>query len=218
MCNYIQLTRWLRLAAWRALPHCVSKKLSSFQCGSSQQSERRWVSSGTTPKRTGNLKMFAHRWVASHPMRNILLFHDTTHRWTYFDVTFAWERGYTIHWQFIYIWSTVCVSCKGLPKKVIKAKIKKGDIASFENGKVIKVFNWKDKINVFILSTVPQHDATGKVSRNGEEKKPQCVMDYNKTKKGVELSDQMSSYYTSLRKNRKWYKKKLHWSSSQELV
>lgn len=32
-------------------------------------------------------------------------------------------------------------------------------------------------------------------------------MDYNKSKKGVDLSDQMASYYTSLRKNRKWYKK-----------
>ena len=97
------LTRCLRLAAWRALPHCISKKLLSSQCGSSQQSEIRWVSSRTTPKRTGNLKMFAHRWVTSYPVRNILLFCDTTHQWTYFDVTFAWERDYTIHWQFLYI-------------------------------------------------------------------------------------------------------------------
>ena len=70
-------------------------------------------------------------------------------------------------------------SRKGLPKEVTKAKIKKGDIASLENGKGIKVFNWKDKRNILLLSTVPEHDdkliATGKVSRNGEEKKKNSV-------------------------------------------
>lgn len=111
-----------------------------------------------------------------------------------------------------YLCGTVRAFRKGLPKEVTKAKIKKGEVASLENDEGIKVFNWKDKRNVFILSTVPEHDdkliATGKLSRNGEEiKKPKCVMDYNKAKKGVDLSDQLSSYYTALRKNRKWYKK-----------
>nr|CAH7725064.1 unnamed protein product [Callosobruchus chinensis] len=37
--------------------------------------------------------------------------------------------------------------------------------------------------------------------------KPKCITDYNKDKKGVDISDQMSSYYTALRKGLKWYRK-----------
>ena len=49
---------------------------------------------------------------------------------------------------------------------------------------------------------------TRKVSRANESiKKPQNVLDYKKCKKGVDLSDKMSSYYSLLKKTRKWYKK-----------
>lgn len=78
-----------------------------------------------------------------------------------------------------YLCGTVRASRKGLPKEVTKAKIKKGEVASLENDEGIKVFNWKDKRNVLILSTVPEHDdkliATGKVSRSGEEIKKTSV-------------------------------------------
>ena len=37
--------------------------------------------------------------------------------------------------------------------------------------------------------------------------KPQSVLEYNNAKKGIDLSDQMSSYYTPLKKKRKWYRK-----------
>ncbi|KAK9720029.1 Transposase IS4 [Popillia japonica] len=36
---------------------------------------------------------------------------------------------------------------------------------------------------------------------------PKCVTDYNSAKKGVDYSDQMSSYHTMLRKSIKWYRK-----------
>ena len=76
----------------------------------------------------------------------------------------------------------------------------------------MKIFNWKDKRNVVTLSTVPEHDVTlidtGKVTRTGLPiKKPPSMLDYNKCKKGVDLSDQMSSYYSPLKKSRKWYRK-----------
>lgn len=38
-------------------------------------------------------------------------------------------------------------------------------------------------------------------------KKPKSVLDYNICKKVVNLSDQMSSYYSTLKKIRNWYKK-----------
>lgn len=37
--------------------------------------------------------------------------------------------------------------------------------------------------------------------------KPPAIIAYNNAKKGVDISDQMSSYYTSLRKSLKWYRK-----------
>lgn len=46
----------------------------------------------------------------------------------------------------------------------------------------------------------------GKKNRQGEDiLKPKSVIDYNKSKKGVDYSDQMSSYHSSIRKTIKWY-------------
>lgn len=49
---------------------------------------------------------------------------------------------------------------------------------------------------------------TGKNNRKVEAIfKPKSVLDYNAAKKGVDYSDQMAAYYTTLRKSLKWYKK-----------
>ncbi|CAH2000212.1 unnamed protein product [Acanthoscelides obtectus] len=71
---------------------------------------------------------------------------------------------------------------------------------------------WLDKRPVLMISTCPSHQAelkaTGKKTRKGEDTfKPQAVIDYNNAKKGVDISEQMSSYYTCIRKSIKWYKK-----------
>ena len=62
-----------------------------------------------------------------------------------------------------------------------------------------------------MLTTVPEHTAELSITRdkkNGRDvMKPQCVFDYNDAKKGVDYSDQMSSYYSPLRETKKWYKK-----------
>ncbi len=54
-----------------------------------------------------------------------------------------------------------------------------------------------------MLTTVPEHTAekVTTVLRGGTEaQKPPSVLDYNAAKKGVDYSDQMSSYYSPLRK------------------
>ncbi|CAG5024488.1 unnamed protein product [Parnassius apollo] len=38
-------------------------------------------------------------------------------------------------------------------------------------------------------------------------KKPQCVITYNENKKGIDFNDQMSSYYSSLKRGMKWFRK-----------
>lgn len=47
---------------------------------------------------------------------------------------------------------------------------------------------------------------TGKTTRNGEKiKKPKAIMFYNKNKQGINESDQMNSYFTTLIKTIKGY-------------
>lgn len=95
---------------------------------------------------------------------------------------------------------------------MFEKKIRKGEIYGEENEDKIRVLKWVDKRAVLMISTVPDHKdnllPTGKKNRKGEDViKPAAVLAYNKAKKGVDMSDQMSSYYTSLRKTIKWYRK-----------
>ena len=69
---------------------------------------------------------------------------------------------------------------------------------SKQNAKGVKIFNWKDKRNVLTLSTIPEHSGelvpSGRRTRtNAEILKPSSVLDYNAAKKGVDMSDQLTS-------------------------
>ena len=71
---------------------------------------------------------------------------------------------------------------------------------------------WHDKRDVLTISTDPTHSEklipTGKYLRNGNPiLKPKSVIDYNHNKQGVDLSDQFNSYYSPLRKGKKWWRK-----------
>ncbi|KAF2346739.1 PiggyBac transposable element-derived protein [Trinorchestia longiramus] len=111
-----------------------------------------------------------------------------------------------------YYCGTLRKNCKHCPKVVTEARVKTGSIISRQNEKGVKVLNWRDKRNVLMLSTIPEHSSdlksTGRKNRKGiPVMKPQPVIDYNAAKKGVDMSDQMASYQTALRKTRKWYRK-----------
>lgn len=99
---------------------------------------------------------------------------------------------------------------KGVPKS-LPAKMKKGDICGLQKG-CLRVIKWMDKRPVMMLSTDATHTAecvaTGKRTRQGDDVlKPKVITDYNRAKKGVDFSDQMSSYHTVLRRSLKWYRK-----------
>ena len=49
---------------------------------------------------------------------------------------------------------------KGVPKSVTQAKLKRGKVTGKENSEGIKVENWKDKRNVLMMTTVPEHTAS----------------------------------------------------------
>ncbi|XP_045778520.1 piggyBac transposable element-derived protein 4-like [Maniola jurtina] len=102
---------------------------------------------------------------------------------------------------------------KGLPKRIIASKLKKGEITGVMNENGVRIIKWVDKRPVNMISTCRDHDLaikdTGKIRRiTGEAiKKPQCVITYNDNKKGIDFSDQMSSYYTTLKRGIKWFRK-----------
>jgi len=106
---------------------------------------------------------------------------------------------------------TLRANRRELPADVIKAKLKRGEVTGQQDQRGIKIISWVDKRRVNMLTTIPEHEATlmdtGRVRRGQRVKKPQCVVVYNRLKKGVDLSDQFSSYYSPLRKSLRWYKK-----------
>ncbi|XP_017479891.1 PREDICTED: uncharacterized protein LOC108369310 [Rhagoletis zephyria] len=103
------------------------------------------------------------------------------------------------------------------------APIKKGEVGAREDPNGIVVLKWKDKRDVRMLSTkhAPIMVSTTDGARNPEEpstsrgarrkrratEKPLAVVEYNKGKAGIDLSDQMASYSNTLCKGLKWYRK-----------
>ena len=110
-----------------------------------------------------------------------------------------------------YVCGTLRSNRKYLPASVVQKKWKRGEVVGQQNSEGVKVLKWKDKRDVLMLTTVPEHTTekvkAGKKNPEKETPKPKCVLDYNDAKKGVDYSDQMTAYYSPLRKTRKWYKK-----------
>ena len=111
-----------------------------------------------------------------------------------------------------YYCGTIRSNRKHLAQDIAKAKLKRGEMKCAQNGKGVKFYKWMDKRNVLTVSTIPEHGSslvpTGKKTRNGENiMKPPSVLAYNHAKKGVDVSDQLSAYYSVMRKSKKWYRK-----------
>ncbi|KAL4083936.1 hypothetical protein QTP88_029252 [Uroleucon formosanum] len=94
--------------------------------------------------------------------------------------------------------------------EVTKAKLKPNEIVGRENIDGIVIAKWRDKRDVTMLTT--RHNInmvdTGKINKKRENiVKPQIIIDYNKGKAGIDLSDQLSSYNSPVRKSIRWYHK-----------
>ena len=99
---------------------------------------------------------------------------------------------------------TVRVNRKGLPKRELQeTKLGRGAHVAFRKGDLMAL-KWKDKKDVFMLSTKHNNDyaETGKDDQvSGEPiKKPAVVLEYNKYMGGVDRSDQMMQYHSFERK------------------
>lgn len=104
---------------------------------------------------------------------------------------------------------TLRSSRKHLPKDVMSMKLKRGEMCAKQTGDGIVILKWRDKRDVRMLSTKTSALKTVSVKcRNKPDvMKPECIVDYNNGKSSIDLSDQMATYGSALRRCTKWYRK-----------
>lgn len=99
---------------------------------------------------------------------------------------------------------------RGLPACLKNANLKRGE-SIFRRRKDILLQIWQTKRPVRMITTI--HPASivesHNVDKNTKAKiwKPTCVIDYNKYMKGVDRADQYLSYYSIVRRTKKWTKR-----------
>jgi len=90
----------------------------------------------------------------------------------------------------------------------VKHKLKKGKIVAQKSNTGILILKWKDKKDVLMLSTKHEDNIRQIQTKIGTEvRKPEVVLDYNRGKGLVDVSDLKSSYHAPLRRSMKWYRK-----------
>lgn len=106
---------------------------------------------------------------------------------------------------------TVMGNRRGLPQDWRHQILDRDEMTFCHRGN-LTACKWKDKRDVLMLTT--KHAATWsevdcKFKGVGVTKrtKPDCILDYNCNKIGVDLNDQYVSYYSLNRKSMKWWKK-----------
>lgn len=90
---------------------------------------------------------------------------------------------------------------RDLPKHVVTAKLKKGEFTAAKSSDRIAMMKWKDKGDVYVLST--KHSVRfHQLNKRGKAvSKPKIVVDYNIVKSAVGMADQLAAYSTPLRKS-----------------
>lgn len=102
---------------------------------------------------------------------------------------------------------TIRSNRRGLDKEVVGKKLKPGDIFGKEHKTGITLLKWRDKRDILALSTKHSVDTVNITVKGRASIKPALIVDYNDNKSPVDISDQMTAYYSPLRKTLKWYRK-----------
>ncbi|XP_028027231.1 uncharacterized protein LOC114240762 [Bombyx mandarina] len=76
-----------------------------------------------------------------------------------------------------------------LPKDVMTGSLKKGEFRAKENEDGMTCMKWKDKRDVYLLSTKHSIGFSRTLKRGKEIIKPKIVTDYNNAKAAVDISD-----------------------------
>nr|CAH7722402.1 unnamed protein product [Callosobruchus chinensis] len=92
---------------------------------------------------------------------------------------------------------------KNLPKDVVEAKLKKGEIVAKQNKKNVVVMKWQDKRDVLFLSTKHKDDMIEVTHREGPKRKPAAIIEYNNAKSFIRGQLTLAHYASPS----KWYRK-----------
>lgn len=114
--------------------------------------------------------------------------------------------------KYTFACGTVRQNRRGLAKAVTTAKLRVRNECVFRRNESLLLFRWLEKKPVTMLSSIhsAQMVETGKVNREGERiVKPSAIVDYCSLMGGVDLNDQLLTYYSFLRKSMKWSRKLL---------
>ena len=105
---------------------------------------------------------------------------------------------------------TAQVNRRGMPLAMRSgSKLKRGEVRAYRAGKMMAM-QWQDKRTNTMLSTAESCDIIEVRTHRGQIKdKPSVVQVYNNNMMGVDKMDQLSTYYSFLRKSNKWWKKVL---------
>lgn len=96
---------------------------------------------------------------------------------------------------------------RNLPEEVVKAKLRRGEQIARQKDNLYTVLKWHDKRDVLMISTCHGDGMSNVTTKRGDVMKPDAIIDYNEAKKGIDISDQLSSFHSPLRKSLTWYKK-----------
>lgn len=108
---------------------------------------------------------------------------------------------------------TVRLNRTGLPPNFKNYKLKKGEMVSFKDGGLTGV-RWMDKHPVALLSTI-HNDSTATVTRRSRAaagstemvSKPVMITAYTNFMGGVDVADQLVTYYGFAHCSKKWWKR-----------
>lgn len=93
------------------------------------------------------------------------------------------------------------------PKPVVTKKLKRGEMVSLQSNTDVIVSKWKDKRDVLFLSTKSVPELQEVATRRGVALKPSTILEYNAAKSFIDVSDQIASYASTIRKGVMWYRK-----------
>ncbi|KAF2881562.1 hypothetical protein ILUMI_24611 [Ignelater luminosus] len=92
-------------------------------------------------------------------------------------------------------------------KSVVSKKLKRNEVFAEESGTGIVMLKWKDTRDVLMLTTQHNVDVVSIRQQDKEIDKSQAVVDYNKSKSYIDLSDQLKAYSHCLQRGTEWYRK-----------
>ena len=101
---------------------------------------------------------------------------------------------------------TVRKNRQQMPRDLGDQPLDRGQIDYRRRGNVVAV-KWRDKKDVFMLSTMHKPQLQHTRGRYEEKDKPEAVIDYIQNMAGVDQCDQMISCFPMHRKSLKWWKK-----------